>query len=376
MTKQILLLLCTFALHGTCFAAIDCDVIQNKIKEVASKGGGIVKVAAGDYVCRTPIIIDTDNIQLIGESAGPVTSTGRSKIGELNQVRLKLADNVNSPVLIIGSPNSKVNDIPAKIVRNIKVQNLDIDGNRANQSTEQASECWEGLINKQGCQDAGRASVRNNCITIRGAEDIEVSEVRLSNARSGGIVTEKYCRRLTISRIISTKNFFDGFAGYRTEASVIRDSILDENEGAGASLDLEFNYNRFINVSFSKNKHQGVFARFLHGVDFERSGFIDNGYQGLFLANNGTPGYCANNIRVLGGTIQGSGALQKGLAQGIRINNDDCRGSCVYKTKFSKNNLADISHEKGPIKLADYQCGFVFPEDYSSRTPSSALDSF
>ncbi len=276
-------------------ASTDCRQIQSLIDNAKTSSSQVtITVPAGDYTCQEPIFIERDNINLVG--AG--------------KVKIKLADNANAPVMVIGSRHTKWMKDPKtgredfftvtadgssqiKTVRNVRVSGFDIDGNKDNQSYE----CWTPnaktpprkpgeAISNATCDGTGPSAIRNNGITIRGAEDIQVSDVILNNNASGGMVTEKHVARLRVQRMKASHNWFDGFAGYQTENSSIEDSELTRNQGAGASLDLNFNNNTFLRTNLSDNAHQGVFARELSGNKWIDSEISCNGYQGVFLASS------------------------------------------------------------------------------------------
>ncbi len=141
-----------------------CSNIQKAINELASAGGAVV-LSSGVYTCTAPIVINRNNVSLRGEGPGTV---------------VRLAAHVNAPLVIVGQPNNE----PTAIRNNIHISDLVLDGNRANQDHE----CW-----KNDC-----AKVRNNCISIRHANNVIIERVTTRRARSGGVVVEKDCRRVTI----------------------------------------------------------------------------------------------------------------------------------------------------------------------------------
>lgn len=325
----------------------DCAEIQAKVDAAAAKGGGKVLIEAGTYVCQEPIIIQNDNIELVGATSGTPPTSGLNNIGALNLVKIKVADGRNCPAIVIGSPDTLekrdaqgrfLDFYTPKQVKNVKVRNLNVDGNK----DKQTEECWEGKKFGGCTQGTGKNAIRNNGITIRGAEDIEVSEVVLNNNRSGGMVTEKHCKRLKVTRMKSEGNFFDGFAGYQTEDSEFNDSELKNNLGAGASLDIYFSKNKFNNVTFQHNAHQGVFARSLDSLTFENSRIQDNGYQGLFFAPSEV-GPCPTKMVLRNTVISGSGRVDPKLGQGLRLADPSCTQNCLENVEFKNNLGGDVS---------------------------------
>ncbi len=320
----------------------DCREIQGRIDAAAAQGGGVVKVAAGTYVCEEPILLQSDNLSLIGETSQTPPTSGRENIGAYNLVTIKVADAKNIPAIVIGSietnwDESRRDFHTPYIVRNIVVRNFNVDGNKATQSDE----CWDGHL-LGGCQGRGKAAIRNNGITIRGAEDVTVSEVVLDNTRSGGMVTEKHCKRLKVSRMSAANNYFDGFAGYQTEDSEFVDSIMTNNRGAGLSLDIYFSKNLFKNVDLVKNDHQGVFARSLDSLTFDDVRIVDNGYQGLFFAPSEV-GPCPTKMVLRNSVISGSGAMNASLGHGLRLAHPSCVDTCLDNVRMGGNKAGDVS---------------------------------
>ncbi len=168
----------------------NCLAIQAGIDALPPTGGQVI-VHAGTYTCTVPIVIDRDNVDLRGQ--GPATV-------------LRLADSANSPVLVLGQTTT----LPFVTRSNIRVSDLFIDGNRESQTLE----CWGGP-----CDTGGLTAIRNNGITLRRVSDVLIERVTVSRARSGGLVSEKGSRRLTVRDFTSFDNHFDGLAAYETEDS-------------------------------------------------------------------------------------------------------------------------------------------------------------
>ncbi len=232
-------------------ATYDCASIQQAIDNLPGEGGLVI--ISGTYLCHTAIVIDRDNVELRGEGASTL---------------LQLAAGANSPVLVIGNTSTP----PATTRRHIKVSSLTIDGNWS----QQAWECWGGA-----CDSGGLTYIRNNAITVRGAEDVLIEAVAVHSARSGGLVTEKVVRRLTVRDFTSYGNFFDGLAAYETEDSLFSGLYLHDNPYAGMSLDIGFNHNLVSDALLADNGKQGVFMRDSR----------DNLFQGLQIPRQRRAGF-------------------------------------------------------------------------------------
>ncbi len=73
------------------------------------------------------------------------------------------------------------------------------------------------------------------------------------SARSGGLVTELSCRRVTVSDFSSSDSELDGLASYQTEGSRFTGLNLHDNLAAGLSFDIAFNNNMVDNSILTSN---------------------------------------------------------------------------------------------------------------------------
>lgn len=270
-------------------------------------GGGIVELGSATFSISHPIIIDRDGIELRGQGSNTI---------------LLLAARANCPVLVIGSSSTPAH----RTVRQVTVRELLIDGNRK----EQQFECYQGI-----CDDR---TLRNNGISIRGAEGILIENVATCRARSGGVVLEKVCRQIRITGLDSYDNEFDGLAAYETEESTFSRLNLHHNLSAGFSIDWRFNRNVIADSIASDNGSQGIFMRDSIGNTFERLTLQRNGEQGIFMAETRTiPGSACryNKFRML--TITGN------KTQGIRINDASCNVNTLENSVIKENGVEDIS---------------------------------
>jgi hypothetical protein len=272
--------------------------------------GGIIELGRGTIVIKQPIVIDRDGVELRGQGT---------------ETMLLLAAGANCPILIIG----RLNTPPDRIVRQVTVRKLTIDGNR----TEQNFECYGGH-----CDEQNLTALRNNGITVRRAEDIVVEDVIIRRARSGGIVLEKHCRRVRLNRIEALENEFDGVAAYETEDSEFTQLNVHHNRSAGFSFDWRFNRNRIADTVAAENGSQGIFMRDSVSNIFERIKLTGNGEQGLFMAETRTlPGTACRYNRFQALVITGN------RTQGIRINDASCNPNVLEDSLVKDNGLEDVS---------------------------------
>jgi parallel beta-helix repeat protein len=280
--------------------------------------GGVVELGAGVFTVTAPIIIDRDDVELRGQGT---------------KTQLVLAAGANCPMLVIGS----VLKAPDHIVRRITVRRLDIDGNRVKQKFE----CWGGHCDGQD------GTLRNNGITIRGAEDVVVEAVAIHGARSGGVVLEKYCRRVRVRGVEAHENEFDGMAAYETEDSEFSNLNFHHNRSAGFSFDWRFNRNRIADCNASDNGTQGIFIRDSVENVIERVTLRNNAQQGILMAERRpVPGTACRHNHFTGLIITGN------RTQGIQINDATCKPNTLEDSLVKNNRLEDVSlAERGQLEI-------------------------
>jgi hypothetical protein len=169
---------------------------------------------------------------------------------------------------------------------------------------------------------------------------------------SGGMVTEKNCDNLVVRNFESFGNYYDGFAGYETRDSRFYYLNLHDNNAAGISIDINFNYNQIHDSIISNNKNVGIFARFLTGNQFYRLRIMNSGDHGVFLAKS--DGYETCPIDNLFDTVIVSGS--KGSA--FRLN-DLCKGNYVTGKSILCNNRdrgISESHPGTLIATSSVEC--------------------
>ncbi|HUC86445.1 MAG TPA: right-handed parallel beta-helix repeat-containing protein [Candidatus Acidoferrales bacterium] len=278
--------------------------------------GGEVVLPAGKFEVRAPIVLCRDHETLQG--AGPSTI-------------LHLADNANCPVIILGEP---VNS-PTRIIRHLLVTGFFIDGNRVHQSREQ----WR--LTGQGDE------IRNNGITVQGVADSTVENVTVARCRSGGLVTTRDIRHLTVRGLESFDNEFDGLACYQTEDSLFADLNLHDNPGAGISLDLAFNDNIISNAVLTAND-LGIFMRASRENHFLNVAIRNCHHYGVFMAQTERPtanGWVpAPASECTFNSFTNLVAMNCGGAA-FRVNNTTCTNNILIRAKF-------IGNSKGGLSLA------------------------
>jgi polygalacturonase len=277
-------------------------------------GGGEVILPAGKFEITQPIILSRDNQTFSG--AGLTTI-------------LHLSDNANCPVIILGEPVNA----PSRTVRHLRVAGFFIDGNRVHQQRE----LWR--LSGEGCQ------IRNNGITIQGVADSIVENVASARCRSGGLVTTRAVRQLTVRGFESFDNEFDGLACYQTEDSLFADLNLHNNPGAGISLDLAFNHNVISNATLVAND-LGIFMRASRENDFLNVVIRDSHHHGVFMAHSETltaHGWGpAPKTECVHNDFTNLVAMNCGGAA-FRVNNTTCTNNIIIRAKFEGNGKGNLS---------------------------------
>jgi hypothetical protein len=285
----------------------DCPGIQRAI-DALPPSGGEVRLLAQTYTCTEPVVLARSKAVLRGAGAATV---------------LRLADGANAPLVILGTTE----DVPTTTVRGIIVADMTLDGNRH----QQQFECLRGECSAEN-------PLRNNGVTLRRVEDVLVENVRVTGARSGGLVTELGVRRATIRNFTATDSFFDGMAGYETEESVFDGMHLHDNLAAGISLDIAFNHNVITNTTITRTGKVGIFMRDSRGNLFDALQIRDSGEHGVFLAQvdgDATKPAAANTFVSL--VVAGS----NGAA--FRANDASCVDNLVVGAQFIANRDGGVS---------------------------------
>jgi hypothetical protein len=226
--------------------------IQQVLDGLPADGGEVV-LPAGTFAVSQPIVLRRDLQTLRGSGAATI---------------LRLADGANCPVIILGEP---INN-PRHTVKNLRVSSLFIDGNRQRQQRERWQTFGEG------------SEIRNNGITVQNVSNSVVEHVTCARCRSGGLVTTRGVRWLTVRDLTAFDNEFDGLACYQTTDCLFTKLQLHDNPGAGISLDLAFNHNVISNAVLTAN-NLGIFMRTSCHNQFHDISIFNSRHYGVFMAD-------------------------------------------------------------------------------------------
>jgi hypothetical protein len=287
--------------------------IQQALDFLPESGGEVV-LPPGNFEVSQPIVLRRDHQTLRGSGVATV---------------LHLADGANCPVVILGEP---VNH-PQQTVKYLCITDLFIDGNRRHQQRE----LWQ--LQGEGSE------IRNNGITVQNVGDSMVEHVTCARCRSGGLITTRDVRRLTVRDLTAFDNEFDGLACYDTADCLFTELYLHDNLGAGISLDLAFNGNIISNAILTAND-LGIFMRESRDNQFHNISIRNSRNYGVFMAHaekQTAEGWqplprteCADNSFVnLTATNCGSA--------GFRVNNTTCTNNVIVGAQFHDNAQGGLS---------------------------------
>jgi hypothetical protein len=300
---------------STCITVPTEDAsIQHAIESLPTEGGTVF-VNAGLYVLPRGIHIDRSNVTLTGES-GTI---------------LKLADNVNQPVLLVGTDA----ETPENEIRNIQVNILEIDGNKSGQTSE---------------TDPTRSWIRNNGIDVRKAQDLWISDVNVHDARSGGLVVSWNSSDVFVTACAFNGNHFDGIALYASERIQISDFQCRNNGAAGLSLDNDLRDVQFSTGRLESNGDVGIFARFSKSLSFNDIIISKNGSHGCFLSHQET----GNGTGVQRMFFAGCMFLDNhGWGFWLASPSSESKSNAITASFFSGNATGAIKDESGALQTSD-----------------------
>lgn len=211
----------------------------------------LIFVEPGIYTIQDTIRINESNIQVIGVPG----------------VIIKLADHVNKPVIAIGSQDNP----PNRLIENISITGLKIDGNKDNQDQE---------------YDVSRSWIRNNGIDIRKVRRLTIDNVVVHDARSGGLVISQDSSDIHVINSSFNSNFFDGIAYYTSKRIYTHNCSMLSNNNAAISLDNDLEDSIFSDCIADSNGDVGIFMRCGKEVRFNHCVIKNSGSYAAFLSHD------------------------------------------------------------------------------------------
>ncbi len=231
----------------------DAADISTAVAGLTSGGTVFVRAQTTCHLLNDMIHINRSSISLIGEQGAC----------------LKLNDNINKPVILIGSSAATV--APADRIFDIHVSGFFIDGNQENQTQEGA---------------VGLPNVQNNAIGVRGAERVYLNRLSLTNARSGGLVVSQQASKIFVDSVIFSGNFFDGLAVDGAHEVIVEHFVSEDNNYSGVSIDTGSTRLQIRDGTIQKNGDNGVFIRFARESYLAELTITDNCNFGVFASHD------------------------------------------------------------------------------------------
>lgn len=295
------------------------DSLQKAIDALPEPGGTIF-VKANTYVLNKGIQIRRSNVKILGEKG----------------VRIKLADHVNQPVILIGSDE----EIPKFRIKNISISDLEIDGNKENQDSEFSTE---------------KQWIRCNGIDVRMVDNLWIENVNISNTVSGGLVVSWDCHRIFVRSSMFHRNTYDGIAFYASEDILVSNFSSYENGAGGISMDNGLKKVTFSTGLIKDNKDVGIFARDSKDICFFNLVISGSGNNGCFLSHKKN-----NDTGVSRCFFSGCSFLNnKGWGLWLAATKEISPGNVIVSSMFSENTLGPIHVDKdGCLE----QTGNIFQE--------------
>ncbi len=287
--------------------------IQQALDRLPEAGGEVV-LPTGTFAVSQPIVLRRNHQSLRGSG---------------NETVLRLVAGANSPVIILGEP---INN-PRRTVEDLHVSSLFIDGNRHRQQRE----LWR--LHGEGSE------IRNNGITVQNVANSVVEHVTCARCRSGGLVTTRNVRRLTVRDFSAFDNEFDGLACYQTTDCLFTKLNLHDNPGAGISLDLAFDHNVISNAVLTAND-LGIFMRASRENQFHNISIFSSHHYGVFMADveklttrgrQSVPRTACvdNSFTSLIASDCGGAA--------VRVNDSTCTNNVIVRAKFDGSVRSELS---------------------------------
>lgn len=311
-------------LHG-CFCEDGEDGISLAIVTVPDQMGDIVaavsslndggtvyvRARADCYIVSAPIHISNSNVSLIGEEGACI----------------KLADNANVPVIIIGSSLETVPDTDH--INNVYVSGFTVDGNKNNQRDATGSDEAEGLPN-----------IKINAIAVRGADEVWLDRLILKNARSGGLVISQQSQNVFVQDTIFSDNFFDGLAIDGGGQVLVNNFISQDNGFSGVSIDTGSSGVLLQSGLIERNGDNGIFIRFTRESQFKDLTITDNCNFGIF-ASHADPGGLEGLVEIAFSELD----VYRNMSAGFQYATSEANGStgnALTNSRFGGNAGGEI----------------------------------
>jgi parallel beta-helix repeat protein len=234
--------------------------LNGLIARLSEAGGGTIRLAPGTYPTSDSISI-LDNIRIVGAA---MDGDARSSI--------RLVDGAPPMETNAGILRLKRDRVPRdrRLVRNIAIEDLEVDGNRAGQ--------------RQDVEDAekkfGLYAEVHDCLLRR----ITIRDCMGYGFDPHGTVDLKPSKRILIEACVALGNLRDGFTLDQQEDMIIRNCLSQGNGRAGINV-VTSTFNTVVeDNTVLENGGTGIFVQNgSHSVQLNRNRIIGNAHNGVFL---------------------------------------------------------------------------------------------
>jgi parallel beta-helix repeat protein len=293
------------------------------IVRLSDAGGGTIRLTPGVYPTRDSIIV-LDNIRLIGSG---MTGDFRSTI--------RLVDGAPPMEGNAGIVRAKRDGVPLerRTVRNIAVEYLEIDGNRAKQ--------------RQDVEDAekkyGFYAEVHDCVVRR----VTIRDCMGYGFDPHGTADLKQSKRILIDECVARGNLKDGFTLDQQEDMVMRNCLSQGNGRAGINI-VTSTFNTLVeNNVVLENGGTGIFVQNgSHTLRLHRNQVLANDHHGVFLRDarsiSVTDNHIARNMRA---GVRINGGRDIGIRENTILHN-----LADGKTRQSEIFL-DLHDDSGPQRV-------------------------
>jgi parallel beta-helix repeat protein len=330
--------------------------LNGRIAQLSEAGGGTIRLGPGSYPTSDSINL-LDNIRLVGAGMEGERKTS-----------IRLVDGAPPMEGKAGILRLKRENVPLdrRIVHNLAVEDLEVDGNRANQ--------------RQDVDDAekkfGLYAEVHDCLLRR----ITIRECMGYGFDPHGTVDLKPSKRLLIEDCVAHGNLKDGFTLDQQEDMVMRNCLSYGNGRAGINIVTSTRNTLVENNVVLENGGSGIFVQNgSHSVHLHRNQIFDSAHHGVFLRDvHGmrlTDNYIARNMRA---GVRINGGRDIAIKENIILHNladGKTRQSEVFLDRHDDAGPVQVEVSHNHIDARRNAAIMDCPEALGSRVTDNVFDS-
>jgi parallel beta-helix repeat protein len=222
------------------------DDVQRAVDAAGPRA--VICLQPGEFRLRRFLALARDGIDLRGSGDRTV---------------LRLDDDVQSPVVVIGDAEARV---PRRLTSDVTIERLRIVGG--------------GTIGAEASVD--RPYLTNSAVVVRGARDVVIRNTSISACRSACILTEHDTRRILIEQNDVSGSVWDGMALNRTAHARVTANTIHDNVAAGISAE-HLEESRVERNVIRENGTHGLYLSDSYRNTIAGNRFVGNILSGVFL---------------------------------------------------------------------------------------------